>query len=234
MHKILFFACFFIAFSIQSSAQLNGTYKDGTDSLSFSNENVIFSVSGFSGLSTVQVGEGKYEVVEDFLLIETGDYSGEKTTFQALEKSKRDTTTVKVVSKQNYPVQGMLIEWLNQSGKVIKGQVSGDDGKVLFIPDPKTRQIRVSQLGFHNIVFDFDTSKDFLIQAAKNDVIEHKTVVFRLNQVDDETLSVLLLSDDFNPGKNRDKELEKLQKRAKKNNKLDKRLKKVYVPIYSR
>lgn len=230
MNKIFLFTCVFLASTLHLSAQFDGTYKDGTDSLSFSNGKAIFSVSGFSGLSTIQLGEGKYEVIDDFLLVETGNYSGEKTTFQPLSRSRKDTTVVKIVSTQNFPIQGMLIERLNESGKVIKGQISDNAGKVFFVAEPKTSKIRVSQMGFDDIVFDYDASTDFLIKAAANDVIENQTVVFKFNQPDVETLSVVLLSDNFSPGKDRDKELEKLKKKATKSNKLDKRMKKVYVP----
>lgn len=229
MKKIFVFICIFLAAG-KLSAQLDGTYKEGSDSLSFSNGNAVFNISGFSGLSTVQLGEGKYEVADNFLLIETGDYSGEKTTFQPLDKSRKDTTVIKVVSGQNYAVQGMLVEPLNASGKTMKGYISDDAGKVSFASDPKIGKIKVSQMGFDDIVFDYDISKDFLIKVAQNDVIEHQTVVFKFNRIDDETLSVILLSDDFHPGKDRGKELEKLEKRSRKSNKLDKRMKKVYVP----
>ena len=39
-----------------------------------------------------------------------------------------------------------------------------------------------------------------------------------------------MLSDNFKAGKDRDRELQKLLKKARRNNKIDKRMKKVYVP----
>mgnify|MGYP000861563952 CR=1 FL=1 len=76
----------------------------------------------------------------------------------------------------------------------------------------------------------YTPGKNYRIKLAENDIIENKTVAFKINFIDEETLSLLMLADDFNIDKDKDKELRKLEKRAQKSNRLDKRLKKVYVP----
>jgi hypothetical protein len=55
-------------------------------------------------------------------------------------------------------------------------------------------------------------------------------VVFYIETVDEETISLLLLTDDFRAGKNKLVELQKLEKKVRKRNLLEKRMKKVYVP----
>ena len=49
---------------------------------------------------------------------------------------------------------------------------------------------------------------------------------------DAETLSITLLSDDFDPGKDKMKSLQRLDKKIQKSNVLAKRLKKEYIPTY--
>lgn len=233
MKKILLLAGILL-WGIPLFAQLDGTYKIGADSIAFSGEKVTFRISGFGGLSSAHVGEGKYELSGDYLFIHTTDYSGDKTNFELLDGSKKDTCVVHTVSPQNYAVQGILVESRSKSGKLISGKVTGNDGKVFFTPCNKISSISATSLGYNSISFDYTPGKDYRIKLAENDIIENRTVVFKINFIDEETLSLLMLTDDFNTGRNRDKELQKLENRARKTNKLDKRLKKVYIPYNRR
>ena len=79
------------------SQQLEGNYKEKSDSLSFSRGKVSFSLSGFGALVTRIIGEGSYELVGDYLLIDTHEYPGEKSAVQILDGVSRDSVTVKVL-----------------------------------------------------------------------------------------------------------------------------------------
>lgn len=211
--------------------EMEGIYKNGSDSLVFSGDNITFSVSGFAGLSSVQVGEGKFELFGNFILVNTTNFSGEKSSFQELVGNKKDTCIVEVVSKLNYPVQGILIESINSSNKTVSAKVTGNDGKATLVNQDKTSKLKVSALGYNTITVDFKKDKDYLVKIAENIVIENKTVVFSYEIIDDETISLLLLTDDFNSGKNLDNELNRLAKRAKRNNLLHKRYSKELIPF---
>ena len=213
---------------------LSGTYKNGSDSLVFRGDQVIFSVSGFGGLSSTQVGMGSYELVDGFLLVHTTDYPGEKASFQELDGSRSDTCVVKVISSLNYPIQGILVEPDNVSRKVPGGQVTGSDGKVYLTHTEKVQAITVSGMGYNTVNIDYHPGRDYLVKLTDNEVIENKTVVFQFNEVDDETISIVLLTDQFDGGKKRESELKKLEKRARKNNRIDKRFKKEYEPYVPR
>src|SRR5690554_11613 len=231
MKKILILATVFFNVIFIVAQTLNGTYKSGTDSLHFSNDYVTFRISGFGGLSSAQVGEGTYEIVDNYMIVHTNEYSGMKSNYQDLPGSKNDICVVKVVSINNYPVQGILIESKNKSGKTISAGVTGSDGKVLFTDNDKCTKIGASAMGYNSIEFDFNAGNDYLVRLADNDVIEEKTAVFRFNEIDDETLSIILLTDNFNSDKKREAELNKLEKRARKKNLLDKRFKKEFEPF---
>ncbi|WP_298649327.1 hypothetical protein [uncultured Proteiniphilum sp.] len=233
MKRILLLAGILLSGIPLIAQQLEGTYKNGADSIAFSNEKVTFRISGFGGLSSAQVGEGTYELNGNYLLIHTSDYPGEKSSFQLLDGSRKDTCVIKTVSLQNYAVQGILVESRNKSGKLISSKVTGNDGRIFFTPCDKITSISTSPMGYNSISFDHIPGKDYLIKLAENDIIENSTVVFAIRSIDDETISLLMLTEDFNTGKDRDKDLQKLEKKARKSNKLDKRLKKVYIP-YSR
>ncbi|NLJ01707.1 MAG: hypothetical protein GX371_11260 [Bacteroidales bacterium] len=213
---------------------LSGTYKNGSDSLKFEGNQIVFRVSGFGGLSSSQAGAGTYELINDFLLVHTGDYPGNKSTFQELPGSRADTCVVKVVGLSNYPVEGILVEPDNSSTKLPAGRVTGNDGKIYLANTSKMKNITVSGMGYNTITIDYDTGIDYLVKLADDEIIENKTVVFRLKEVDDETLSILLLTDDFNAGKKRDNELNKLERAARRSNRIDKRFKKEYEPYVRR
>jgi len=221
---ILFSACSLFA------QEMEGTFKNGLDSLAFTNGKAIFRLTGFAGLSVAQVGEGSYEMEENFMLIHTTDYSGFKTTTQPLEGSRKDTCVVKVVGRHNYPIQTILVEAKNRSGKLVEAKVTDSEGKIYLKVNEKMTSIAISAMGYNAISFDYTPGKDYLVRLAENEIIEESTVVLKTELIDDETISLLLLSDDFDAGKNRSNELKKLEKKALKSNLLGKRLKKVYVP----
>ncbi len=230
MKKILLLAVILLSGTSLLAQQWEGSYKNGLDSIVFSGNQVTFRITGFAGLSVAQVGEGHYEQAGDYLIIETTDYSGSRSSFEALDGSRKDSCVVKVVGMQNYPVQSVLVESRNNAHKLIEGKVTGSDGKIYLKETKKIGFIAVSAMGYNAIEFGYIPGKDFLVRLAENEIIENRTVVFRTKTIDDETMSLLLLTDDFDEGSNREKELQKLEKKARKSNLLDKRLKKVYVP----
>lgn len=211
------------------SQTFEGTYQEGDDILKFNNNRIYFDVDEI-GSMTNKVGEGTYEQVGDFLLVLTDDFAGERTTVQPLSASKKDTIVIKVTDHQNSPIQGVLVESLNASDKILLGGVTNNNGRVLFLHNSKIAKFRIFNMGFDNVTFDFKPANDFVVKMVNKVIVEKKTAVFKIKQLDDETLALLLLSTDFDPGKNRQKALEKLENKAKKRNFIDKRLKKEYVP----
>lgn len=209
---------------------MSGTYINGSDSLVFNGDQVNFRVSGFGGLSTTQVGTGTYERVGGFLLVHTLDYPGKKASFQELDGSRSDTCVIKVVGMNNFPIQGILVEPDNVSRKEPGGQVTGNDGKINLTNTVKIKEITVSGMGYNTVVINYNHGHDYLVRLVDNEVIENKTVVFQFDEVDEETVSLLLLTDEFDASKKRDSELKKLERRARKNNRIEKRFKKVYEP----
>lgn len=210
--------------------QKEATYKNGTDSLAFNNDKVVFSITGFAGLSTTQAGEGSYEQIDNYLLIRTSDFSGPKSACQIVEGTVKDSCMVKVTGPDNYPLPQVLVEARSNSGKVLAGKVTGNDGIAWFNGTEKISEFTVSAMGYDAIAVNHTQGKNYLVSLIMNDIIENCTVVLGLRTVDDETISLLLLSDDFKEGKNLAADLQKLEKKVRKRNLLEKRLKKVYVP----
>lgn len=218
-------------FSTPVTAQsLSGTYTNGTDSLVFKGDQVMFRISGFGGLSSTQTGIGTYEREGDFLLVHTTAYPGAKATFQESNGSRKDTCVVKVTGVNGYPIPGILVEPDKVSRKEPGGQVTGSNGTIYLPNTGKLRTITVFGMGYNKITIDYRPGYDYLVRLTDYEVIEDETVVFEFNEIDDETLSVTLLTAEFNLNKRRDSELKKLEKKARKNNLIDKRFKKEHEP----
>lgn len=222
-----------LLFSISLVGQnLVGNYKHNSDSLKFTTDKVVFSIGGFSALSSRVVGEGNCEWVDDFLIVNTSEYSGQKSVFIPLDGSRKDSTVFKVTNFYNSPIQGAMIEFLSEKDKKINGIISDENGKAIVLKEPKMKRVVVSNLGYDDVDFEFTPGKDFLVKLAENNVIENQTVVFLIEVKSEEVISVTLLSDNFDAGKNRAKSLEKLKKRAQKSNILSRNLTKEYSPVY--
>jgi hypothetical protein len=230
MKKYLLLLCNLILTVGLLAQQKDATYKNGNDSLAFTGDKAFFSITGFAGLSTAQVGEGSYEQLEHFMLVKTVDYSGPKSVWQATDSSRKDSCFVKVVDSHNYPIRNILVEACTDTDKVLEAKVTGDDGEIWFRENDKLEKIKVSALGYDAVSADYTTGKQYLITMTEHDIIENNTVVFTIRTIDDETISLLLLTDNFKEGKNRLSDLEKLEKKIRKRNPLEKRMKKVYVP----
>lgn len=236
MKYFIAIALLFTFFTTAKGQEIEGNYKNESDSLFFSNGRVIFSISEFGALFTRMVGEGNYEQIGNYLLINTEDYSGKKTIHTTMDNNIADTLSIHITTLENYPVNGAMAELMSSSEKVLKRAVAGEDGKIYFQKNPKlmkkVSKAKISHMGYNQIIFDCNNDQDHLVKLAKNDVIENRTIVFELADKEDETLSIVLLCDDFNPGKDRMKTLNKLKQQAKSKNKLSKRYKKEYIPTY--
>lgn len=210
------------------SQEYSGTYIEGNNILRFDDGKVYFKMSEMGSIMTLKVGEGTYSQVGDFLIVEAGEFSGEKSKLESVPASKQDTLVVSVTNENNYAVQGALVELLSSSGKNLQSGVTNGNGRVLFLRHPKVTNIRIFNMGYDDLSFEDNPANDFNIKLAANDIIENKTVVFRFKQLDEETLSVLLLDCDTEIGKDIQKTLERLDKKAKRGNFIDKRMKKEY------
>lgn len=219
-------------FMVSFAQSFEGSYKYNNDSIMFSNDKVIFNLSDFGALSSQIVGEGTYQYTDRYLIIDTKEYSGNKSSLKKQPSSTTDTINIVINGIDGYAFSGVLVEFLSKSNKVLDRKVTNDYGKVEYINNDKIKGIRVSHMGYNNLETDIDNNTDISVILAKNNVIQNQTVVIELIEDDEQSIQVRLLSDKFIPGKNIDKDLEKLLKKANKANILSKRLKKEYVSVF--
>ena len=114
-----------ILFSVTLNAQeISGTYIEGPDSLSFSDNKVIFSVRGNDALGVVFTGQGTYKIVDDFIIINTEIYEGAKTKIDTAPSEKQDTLQLQLFCEDGYSIQGVRAEFLNKKNKPINLRIN--------------------------------------------------------------------------------------------------------------
>ena len=214
--------------------ELDGVYKNQNDSLSFSGNKVVFTLSDFSALSSQIVGEGTYQTVDNYIIIEAGAYSGDKTRFKTQNSETQEESIINIVGISGYVFPGVLIEFLSSSNKIIDQAITDENGKATHPANEKIKTIRVSNMGYNGIEIESKIGVDYSITMAKNNIIQNQTLVLELIGHNNDSVSVRLLSDNFKPGKSQEKALERLLKQANKRNILSKKLTKEYVSQFYR
>jgi len=205
-----------ILFSTTLSAQeFNGTYLEGTDSLTFANNRVIFSVHGNDGLGIVFTGEGTYEMLDEYFLIHTEEYKGTKTRVETAAAEKQDTIQLQLFNEDGYSIKGIRAEFLNKKSKPMGLSVSNENGIVLYKANPKITAIKVSDLLYDKATFDCEANTDYTVHLVKNRVLEGKTVVFKLIDKTDEKITMKFLSSDFDKKNPSASHLRKLEKKTR-------------------
>lgn len=207
-----------ILFPITLNAQeMKGTYKEGTDSITFTNNRVAFSVKSNDGLGVVFVGEGVYETLDDYILINTEEYKGTKTRIDTAPSEKQDTIQLQIFDENGYSLKGIRAEFLNKKNKPIGLSVTNERGIILYKANPKITGIKVSDLLYDKATYDYTADTDYTVHLVKSRVLEDKTIVFKLINKTDDKLTMKLLSTDYKRNNPSVSHLKSLDKKTARN-----------------
>lgn len=213
--KILILLATMLFTTTLSAQEISGTYFEGPDSLSFNNNRVMFSIRGNDGLGVVFTGEGNYELIDDFIVVNTDAYSGKKTKVDTRTATKKDTIQLQLFNEDGYSIEGVRAEFLNRKNKSIGLSLSNDHGVVIYKHNPKIKAIKVSDLLYDKTTFDYEAGTDYTVHLVTSRVLENKTVIFKLNDRTENELTVKLLSTDFKKSNPSASHLNKLDKKNK-------------------
>ena len=202
--------------SITASAQdFKGTYWEGTDSITFKDNRIVFSIKGNDGLGIIYTGEGPHELVEDYMLIHTEEYQGNKTKVVMVPAAKKDTLQLQFFDKDGYSLKGIRAEFQSKPNKTIALAASNSDGIVLFMTNPKVKTIKVADLLYDAIILDYKPDTDYTVHLVKNRIVEDKTVVFKVMSASEDKVVMKLLTTDYKKKAPSVSDLNKLEKKTK-------------------
>jgi len=201
--------------AVTLAQQFNGKYYDNEDYLLFEGDSVKIDIQSDGGLTCQIRGIGKYEIIDEFLLINTGEYNLSKSIFTTSEKDEK-FTKVLVRDENGDFIPFVNIAYLDKQDKIFGGGIT-DFGGVCIIENPeKIVKIRVSFLCSNSVMIDFKPNLDYHVIHAEGWILEHQVLVFRINAMENNRINLTLLTFNYNPDRNIVKSLKRLDRKANK------------------
>ncbi len=205
-----------LLFSYITYAQnISGKYYDGSDFIKFTNDSVSLKIKS-NGSPIVQLcANGEFQVIEDFLLINTSKYKGEKSII-ATSKKKNRLPQIKITDKNGNAIEYVNVVLIDNSGKIVWAAQTNDSGIAIIPYTGNAEKIKISLIGYDEITCNFKNNTDYQIKLMDCEILENETIVFKINYWNNDSLTLTLLSANFTSNENMIKKLHKLEKKTKK------------------
>ncbi len=201
--------------AVTLAQQFNGKYFDNEDYLLFEGDSVKIDIQSDGGLTCQIRGIGKYEIIDEFLLINTGEYNLSKSIFTTSEKDEK-FTKVLVRDENGDFIPFVNISYLDKQDKIFGGGVTDFDGICVIENHERIVKIRVSFVGYNSLIIDFKSNFDYQVILANGLILENQVLVFKINAMEMNRINLTLLSINFNPNRNIVKSLKRLDRKANK------------------
>jgi hypothetical protein len=215
MRTILTISMIIVFVAVTLAQQFNGKYYDNEDYLLFEGDSVKIDIQSDGGLTCQIRGIGKYEIIDEFLLINTGEYNLSKSIFTTSEKDEK-FTKVLVRDENGDFIPFVNISYLDKQDKIFGGGVTDFDGICVIENHERIVKIRVSFVGYNSLIIDFKSNFDYQVILANGLILENQVLVFKINAMEMNRINLTLLSINFNPNRNIVKSLKRLDRKANK------------------
>lgn len=215
MRTILTISMIIVFVAVTLAQQFNGKYYDNEDYLLFEGDSVKIDIQSDGGLTCQIRGIGKYEIIDEFLLINTGEYNLSKSIFTTSEKDEK-FTKVLVRDENGDFIPFVNISYLDKQDKIFGGGVTDFDGICIIENHERIVKIRVSFVGYNSLIIDFKCNFDYQVILANGLILENQVLVFKINAMEMNRINLTLLSINFNPNRNIVKSLKRLNRKANK------------------
>lgn len=205
---ILVFLCNF------SSAQISdGTYTADYDFIRLDSNYATFTISSNGGLRMYYCGEGPYEIVEDYLIINAGIFHGQKSRVHEIP-SLDNEIEISVRDLKGAPLPFINLYFTSAKGKIIGGGISNESGIARIERNPKIKNLQVINLVYDNLIIDYKPNTNYNFELADLHILENNQVIFKIQKYDDRSMTLKLLK--FSPEKSKIKFLDKLNRKDNK------------------
>ena len=190
-----------------------GNYIYHSEYIKFYKQNVEFDI--YHGCIAERLrGQGTYEILDNYLLINTGDFNNQSQRSFCISSSTSNDSILFLIKSA---INGDLIpfahvQFLDIDNNEIGGFSSDRTGSRLLPNKMNISKIRVSKTFYEPFVFDYEPYSNIYVTLECQSIIEKSTVVFRICSLSENTLQLSLLTTNFARGKNILKSLHKLDK----------------------
>jgi len=208
----------FLLLNLISTAQIDfGIYSYESDYIKISKDSVCFDLTNYGCFITHVRGCGIYNFVDNYLLIETKEYNGLKSTVRELINNT-DSINITIVDQKGKPVIGVMVQFIDSSGNFFGGIVTNNDGIAVFEKQSEIDLIRIIYIACDPIDFKFKSEFDYSVNLVEGNVTEYQTVVFEIISANSNRLKLTLLDTDFKAKKDIKKSLRKIKRHNRKHN----------------
>jgi hypothetical protein len=202
-------------YSLESYSQVkNSTYFDNSDFIRFQNDTIDFKLKSNGGITFDIMASGTFKLLDNFIIVHAGEYNGMKSSHTKIP-SQKEITTVYVYSNDNLPVKGVNVVLKDVKGNFLLGTITNEDGIANIEKNDVAQSLTITHLGFENYSFAFTTNFDYQVNLMNYEVIENQQIIFKINEWNNDSINLTLLSTDFKPNSPKKKNLLTLNKQAK-------------------
>ncbi|MCB0515824.1 MAG: carboxypeptidase-like regulatory domain-containing protein [Chitinophagales bacterium] len=212
---IILLVSFLTCLNYTFSQELAGKYLDNTDYIEFNKGTANFIISNNGGLYTDLSGNGKYNIIDNFLLIETDAYKGHNS-HSAKTKKANNLSQITVVDANDKPIMGVSLILTDYTDHFLFGTTTNEHGQALIENSENDNQLNLSFVGYDSYTIDYASDFDYKIVLMDYEVMENNMVVFKINSMNRDSLNLTLLSTDFKPKGLIKKDLTKLERKSRR------------------
>lgn len=209
---LIFTFAIIIAFTTRGNSQINnGKYVENSDYLIFKSDSVTFKLKSDGGVIFDLQASGTYEVFDDFLLIKTSK-SNNRKSHNIINKNIEDYVKISVVDLENKPIVGATIEVFDCSEKLLAGEVSDENGMVIFKKMEAINKVTISYIGHESYTFNYSNNYEYKVMLETKR-IENQTLAFKINSISENSIKLTMLTINFKIHRNKKNELIDLYKK---------------------
>jgi hypothetical protein len=218
MKTFLSFLIFAFLYNTSYAQDLEGNYKYYTEYIIFNNSHADFLIYSNGCVPMECKGIGKFEVLNDFLLIHTEEYKKKSNSTCEMSEKGRECQKIIVQDAKGQALPFVKIECFDRNNKVLCEYNTDFDGNFVIKNSDSISKLRLSAVGFNSLTFDYNANKNYKIKLAEGHLLENQTLVFKIINIEKNKLVLKLLSTDYKKSTSNYRTLKRLFKKKNKCN----------------
>lgn len=193
---------------------LNGTYKSDGLHINFTNDYAEFALASDGCVIYIYKGCGKYELIEDFLIIHTEQYCKEKSSFNKINTNS-DTAIIQILDDENdFDIANYAnVTFIDKSENILY-TLPPDNNGIIYVKDIcDIESFYVLAPGYQQIKIDFKPKVNYIITMVNGDIYENKTLIYQIDILDNSSFNLYRLGEIKNTKKNILRQLKRAKRR---------------------
>ncbi|NNC85312.1 MAG: hypothetical protein HKN75_04465 [Bacteroidia bacterium] len=168
---------------------LEGTFTADKEYFAISKDSIKFEIETVSAFRVITRGIGKYELIENFLIIKTSKYPGIKS--RVIDSTHTDSDIINVHVGKLKLIPNILGKDIN--GEMVKAYKLDENGVFSILPKDNIATIEFSTLSHDPLTTQFNKGFNYRVEIAEGVTIENQNVVFVVNENSNNSIGLTLL-----------------------------------------